>query len=241
MTAPVVLITGAARRIGAELARTFHTEGYSIALHYNQSADEAHALADQLNQQRANSAAIFQAELADVAAIQKMAEKVQQWQGRLDVLINNASSFYPTPLANATEADWNNLIDSNLKGPYFLCQALAETLNNNNGCIINIADMHARQPLKNYSIYCIAKAGNLMLTKSLARELAPKVRVNGISPGTILWPENDNVLDGETQQKVLSRIALARTGSPEDIAAVALFLAREANYITGQTIAVDGG
>ena len=175
-----------------------------------------------------------------------MANAVYQWQERLDVLVNNASCFYPTPLPDASETDWDNLIGSNLKGPYFLSQALADQLRSSRACIINIADIHGRQPLKNHSIYCIAKAGNLMLTKSLAGELAPDVRVNGIAPGAILWPEtnngtDDNLPDKQSRQKIIDKIPLARTGSPEDIARMALFLAQSAKYITGHIINVDGG
>ncbi len=240
MTAPVALITGAARRIGAELARTFHARGYDIALHCNRSKADAAALCEKLNAKRPGSSTVLSADLADTSSIGQLAADLNQWRNRLDVLINNASSFYPTPLTAATEADWDNLIGSNLKGPFFLCQALAPSLSKTRGCIINITDIHARQPLKNHSIYCIAKAGNLMLTKALAKDLAPEVRVNGIAPGAILWPEHMELEDSGRQQ-IVDKIPLGRTGSPEDIAATALFLVQKGSYLTGVVIAVDGG
>ncbi|MCB1663962.1 MAG: pteridine reductase [Pseudomonadales bacterium] len=236
----VVLITGAARRIGAEMARQFHHAGFNVALHFNASEQAVRAIAQELNTKRENSAKAFQAELGNIAQLQQMAQRVIAWHSQLDVLINNASSFYPTPLDSATEDDWHNLMDSNLKGPYFLCQATAEALQVSHGAIINIADIHARQPLKQHSIYCIAKAGNLMLTKALAQELAPDIRVNGIAPGAILWPEQAP-LDEPTKQKIISRVPAGRTGSPEEIARLALFLAQDASYITGHIINMDGG
>ncbi len=240
MTTPVALITGAARRIGAELARRFHAEGYDIALHCHRSVTEATSLCDQLNGVRSDSATVLTAELTDTTAIGKLADTFNRWRNRLDVLINNASSFYPTPFGSATESDWDNLIGSNLKGPFFLCQTFSAMLRENRGSIINIADIHARQPLKHHSIYCIAKAGNLMLTKSLAKDLAPDVRVNGIAPGAILWPEQQPPAAAD-QRQILDKIPLARLGSPADIAATALFLAQNGHYITGEVIAVDGG
>ncbi len=241
MNAPVVLITGAARRIGAEIAQTFHREGYDVALHYNHSAEDANALAQELNANRTDSAAIFQAELTDISAVKAMAEAVFQWRNDLNVLVNNASSFYPTELANANEEQWDNLMGSNLKGPYFLCQSVANKLRQSKGCIISIADIYAKNPLKGYSIYCIAKAGNVMLTKSLAKELAPDVRVNGIAPGVILWPNTNDQMSDATKYKVIDNVPLGRTGSPADIAQLALFLATNDSYTTGQVIAVDGG
>lgn len=241
MNCPVVLITGAARRIGAEIAKTFHREGFDVALHYNRSAEDANALAETLNSQRKNSAATFQAELTDVSAIKTMTKSVFQWRNKLNVLINNASSFYPTELGSASEEQWDDLMGSNLKGPYFLCQAVAQKLRESSGSIISIADIYAKNPLKGYSIYCIAKAGNIMLTKSLAKELAPEVRVNGIAPGVILWPNTDDQMSETTKHKVIDSVPLGRTGRPADIAKLALFLATTASYTTGQVIAVDGG
>lgn len=238
---PVALITGGARRIGAAIAENLHQAGFNIALHYRHSAKDAQAVVDKLNQQRPNSALAFAADLNHLQEIQHLAQTLlQQWQ-RLDVLINNASSFFPTPIADASEAQWNDLMNSNLKAPFFLAQAFAAELQQRKGCIINIADIHADRPLKQHPIYCAAKAGNVMLTKSLARELAPQVRVNGIAPGAILWPEQDNGLDDSTQLEILQKIPLARSGSPEDIARAVRFLVQDAPYITGQIITVDGG
>ena len=237
----VVLITGAARRIGAEIAHTFHHAGFDVALHCRHSVDDASVLAHELNSQREGSAHVFSAALDDIGAVRNLATKVMNWQGRLDVLINNASSFFPTPLEQASEQQWNQLIDSNLKGAFFLCQNLAEPLRENRGCIINIADIYARSPLAGYSIYCISKAGNAMMTKALAEELAPQVRVNGIAPGVILWPHHDEQMSEDVKQQVIQHVPLQRIGHPRDIAGMALFLATDASYITGQIIAVDGG
>ena len=239
--APVALITGAARRIGAHTARTLHQAGYQLALHYRNSAANAEQLAAELNQLRPDSAAVFSADLSDITSIKQLATQTAQQWGKLDLLVNNASSFYPTPLQNCDQQQWNELMDSNLKGPFFLCQALATELTKQRGVIINIADIHGDQPLKEHPIYCIAKAGNRMMTKTLAKELAPAVRVNGIAPGAILWPENSAELDNNQKQKILDKIPLNRPGNPDDIAQTVLFLARDAVYMTGQVIAVDGG
>jgi len=238
---PVVLITGSARRIGAEMAQLFHRHGFDVALHYNSSSHEALTLEKKFNAARPNSAKTFQAQLTDISAVKNMGLKVLSWKNQLDVLINNASSFYPTPLEDASEKHWDSLIGSNLKGPYFLCQTVAQALQKSQGSIITIADIYAQTPLKGYSIYCIAKAGNAMLTKSLAKELAPEVRVNGIAPGVILWPNTDEQMTEKTKQQVIDRVPLKRTGNPEDIANTAYFLATSASYITGQIISVDGG
>ena len=243
--APVALITGAARRIGAHTARTLHNAGYNVALHYRNSAANAEQLAVELNQLRPASAASFSADLSDITSVKQLATQTAQQWGQLDLLVNNASSFYPTPLQNCDQQQWNELMDSNLKGPFFLCQALAAALTKQRGVIINIADIHGDQPLKEHPIYCIAKAGNRMMTKTLAKELAPAVRVNGIAPGAIIWPENSaepaSELTDNQKQKILEKIPLNRPGSPDDIAQTVLFLARDAAYITGQVIAVDGG
>ena len=242
---PVILITGAARRIGAAIARYMHSAGYKVIVHCHQSIDTANLLCADLNVLRPNSALSLQAELTDMAQVKTLASDALKCWGRLDGLVNNASSFYPTPLADANEADWESLMGSNLKGPYFLCQALAEALKESRGSIVNIADIHARQPLVEHSIYCIAKAGNMMLTKSLAKELAPQVRVNGIAPGAILWPESsaqtDTELSEQGKQNILNKIPLGRLGSEQDIALLAHFLITDASYLSGQTIAVDGG
>lgn len=238
---PVALITGSARRIGAAIAQKLHGQSYNIALHYHHSAREANQLKDQLNLLRANSAVALEADLNQLTDITQLIQTATTHWQRLDVLINNASSFYPTPVASATAEQWDDLLNSNLKAPFFLAQAAMAELQKNQGCIINIADIHADRPLKNHSIYCAAKAGNVMLTKSLARELAPAVRVNGIAPGAILWPEQASKLSDTNKQDILSRIPLARQGSAEDIAQTVLFLVQAAPYITGQIIAVDGG
>ncbi|MDQ2077583.1 pteridine reductase [Marinimicrobium sp. ABcell2] len=238
---PVTLITGAGRRIGAQLARSLHEAGYRIIVHYNRSVEEASALVAELNEQRPDSAAAFQADLNDITQINELARAaLAQWQ-RLDVLINNASSFYPTPLGTATAEQWDDLINSNLKAPFFLTQALAEPLRQGRGCVVNIVDIHAERPLKGYPIYSAAKAGHVMLTKSLARELAPDVRVNAIAPGAILWPEQDAELAPQDRQDILDRVPLKRSGNPLDIAETVLFLIKNSPYITGQIIAVDGG
>lgn len=237
----VALVTGAAKRIGAEIARQLHAAGFNVVVHYNKSAKTAQALIDELNKTRANSAVCLQADLNDQAQINQLAKNsIGIWQ-RLDLLVNNASSFYPTPIGNATEEDWNNLINSNLKAPFFLAQHLAPALKQTRGCIINIADIYAERPLKKHSIYSIAKAGNVMLTKSLAQELAPEVRVNGIAPGAILWPETEELTSADNKEKILSQIPLQERGQALDIAKAILFLAKDPPYITGQIIAVDGG
>lgn len=236
---PVVLITGAARRVGAEIVRTLHAEGYNIALHYRSSSEDADALAAELNETRQASVKTLQGDLEDTASLPALVTKAEGFWGRLDVLINNASSFYPTPVGTITEADWENLFGSNLKGPLFLSQAAAEPLTESEGCIINIVDIHADRPLKNHTVYCCAKAGLVMLTKSLARELGPKVRCNAVAPGAIMWPETDQSEDEKNE--IVSRTALKRSGSPQDIAKAVRFLVTDAPYVTGQIIPVDGG
>lgn len=242
----VALITGAAKRIGAEIARQLHTAGFNVIVHYNHSADAARGLINDLNSEREHSAIGLSADLNDHTQVINLAQQsIAQWQ-RLDLLVNNASSFYPTPIGEATTGDWDNLINSNLKAPFFLAQALAPTLTQYHGSIINIADLYAQRPLKKHSIYSIAKAGNIMLTKSLAQELAPRVRVNGIAPGAILWPEDhykktEEQLSDENKEKMLAQIPLQQRGQVQDIARTILFLANDAPYITGEIIAVDGG
>ncbi len=239
---PVVLVTGAARRIGAEIARHLHAINYNVVVHYQNSSREAEALCSELNTQRQRSAHLIQASLNDLTQVRNMAtEAIAHW-GRMDALVNNASSFYPTPLDTASENQWNDLLGSNLQGPYFLSQALSQALMASKGAIVNISDIHARQPLANHSIYCIAKAGNAMLTKTMAKELAPLVRVNGIAPGAILWPETE--VTAQTQQNqadVIQKIPLQRMGAAVDIAHLTGFFLTNATYITGQIIAVDGG
>ncbi len=234
-----VLITGAAKRVGAACARMLHAEGCNLFLHYRSSSTEAVALCDGLNRIRPDSAKIWQADLLNLSELQLMAEAaVSTWSG-LDVLVNNASAFYPTQLSSVTECQWDELLGSNLKAPFFLTEILAPELAKRRGVIINIIDIHAERGLKNYSVYSIAKAGLAGMTRILARELGPKVRVNGVSPGAIIWPENE--LGDNEKQEIVSRIALQRQGSPDDIALAVRFLVRDGAYITGQIISVDGG
>jgi pteridine reductase len=235
----VALITGAAHRIGERIARLLHAEGMDLALHYHRSREAAEALQQELQSQRQGSVQLVQANLCDIPRLPGLVEEVTGYHGRLDLLVNNASSFYPTPLEEATEAQWDELLGSNLKGPFFLTRAAAPLLRASQGVVVNLVDIHAQRPLKAHPIYSIAKAGNAMLVKTLARELGPEVRVNGISPGAILWPEQG--LSDAAKEEILGRTALRRPGTPDDIARTLLFLARDADYITGQIIAVDGG
>ncbi|MCH9694990.1 MAG: pteridine reductase [Gammaproteobacteria bacterium] len=235
----VVLVTGAARRIGAAIVTRLHENGARVAIHYRGSAAEATSLAAKLNEQRADSAMTIQADLLDNAMLAGLIDEVVGWGGSLDGLVNNASTFYPTPLGDITEDAWQDLMGSNLKAPLFLSQAAASQLQTNKGCIVNIVDIHAQRPLRNHPVYGPAKAGLAMLTKSLAKDLAPAVRVNGVSPGAILWPE-DGMSDA-AQTSILNQVPLQRAGEPGDIADCVLFLMRDARYVTGQIIAVDGG
>ncbi|WP_462320078.1 pteridine reductase [Halochromatium sp.] len=235
----VALVTGGAHRIGARVARQLHAEGANLALHYHCSEADADALKHELEHEREGSVQLIRADLCDIARLGALIAEVEAYHGRLDILVNNASSFYPTPLDEATEAQWEDLLGSNLKAPFFLAQAAAPLLRASRGVVINLVDIHAQRPLQGHSIYSIAKAGNAMMVKTLARELGPEVRVNGISPGAILWPEQG--LSDALKDEILSRTALGRAGSAEDIARTLLFLVRDADYITGQIIAVDGG
>jgi len=233
------LVTGGAQRVGAAIARSLHGAGMDLLLHYRRSAGAAEALAEELNASRAGSVGLLQADLLDDSAPPRLIAQALEFRRRLDLLVNNASSFYPTPLEEVSQEAWNDLIGTNLKAPLFLSQAAAGPLKAARGAIVNLVDIHAERPLKGHPIYSIAKAGNAMLVKTLARELGPEVRVNGIAPGAILWPEQG--LDPEARQEILERTALKRPGSPEDIARTLLFLVVDAGYITGQIIAVDGG
>jgi len=241
MAAPVALITGSGQRIGATIVRMLHEKGYNTIIHYRQSASHAKKLASELNETRENSAASVQADLNDHQEILNLAETAVGLWGRIDALINSASSFYPTPIGGVTGLQWDELINSNMKAPFFLSQALAPALARQKGSIINIADIYAEKPLAQHTIYCMAKAGNAMLTKSLAVELAPAIRVNGIAPGAILWPEQGGATEEQAQKKLLEKIPLQRTGLPEDIAKTVVFLLLNSPYITGQIISVDGG
>jgi Dehydrogenases with different specificities (related to short-chain alcohol dehydrogenases) len=234
-----VLITGGARRIGAEIARTLHGAGANIVLHYRSSEADAKALQSELERARSGSVCCVQADLLDVRTHARVVDAAREAFGRLDVLVNNASTFYPTTLGEITEAHWDELVGTNLKVPLFLSQAAAAALRAARGLVINLVDIHAFRPLRRYPVYCAAKAGLVMLTKSLARELAPEVRVNGIAPGPVLWPEDG--LEPEVQAHIIDRTLLKRPGSPQDIARTALFFAADAPYVTGQILAVDGG
>jgi pteridine reductase len=240
---PVILITGAAKRVGAEIARTLHAAGACVVLHYHASAAEAAALAAELNAARPASAICAQANLCDSAEAPRLVEFAIEQFGRLDALVNNASAFYATPLGSIDEETWQDLIGSNLKGPLFLSQAAAEHLKATHGAIVNITDIHAERPLKNFPLYCAAKAGLLGLTRALALELAPEVRVNAVAPGPIEWPEGKAAgdFDAAARSSIISRTLLQRQGSPTDIARAVRFLLFDAPYVTGQVINVDGG
>ncbi|WP_193166113.1 pteridine reductase [Microbulbifer hainanensis] len=232
------LITGAAARLGRAIARELHRD-HRVIIHYRSSATAAEQLADELNRLRPDSAITLQSDLSSAAECEQLAQRATAHWGGIEVLVNNASAFYPTPIGSADEKDWDELFGSNLKAPFFLSQALAPSLARDNGSIINMVDIHAERPMPQHTLYCAAKAGLVMLTKSLALELAPNVRVNAVAPGAILWPEQEDV-DSDTRARILNRIPLARTGSESDIARTVRFLA-DPSYINGQVIAVDGG
>jgi pteridine reductase len=234
-----VLITGAAKRIGASCARLLHNEGCNIILHYRTSKQDVLRLFDELNDIRLGSVKIIQADLMNMDELTNLAKASKQAWGTLDVLINNASAFYPGSVGEVSEQNWDEMLGSNLKAPFFLSQALFETLSTKKGCIINIIDIHSERGLKGYPVYSIAKGGLATMTRILAKELGSKVRVNGVSPGAILWPEND--CSEKEKSEILQKVVLKRSGESEDIAKAVRFLIRDANYITGQVITVDGG
>lgn len=236
----VVLITGAAKRVGAAIARRLHGAGALLMLHYRKAEREAQQLRSELNAKRANSAALIQADLLDAEGLHEIVKNTIARFERLDALVNNASTFYPTPLGDITLEDWDNVIGTNLKAPLFLAQAAGPHLRKSGGCIVNITDIHAERPLKNYVVYSVAKAALAGLTRSLARELGPEVRVNAVAPGPVLWPE-DGSFDELARQRVISHTLLKRAGEPEDVARAVYYLIVEAPYVTGQVIAVDGG
>ena len=239
LTGKAVLVTGAARRVGATIARALHGAGANVVLHFRSSAEDAASLAQELNAARPGSAVLVECDLLEVAKLPALAETAAQAFGGLDILVNNASTFYPTPVGDITESDWDDLIGANLKAPLFLAQATAPALHLNRGLIVNLADIHGIRPLRRHPVYCVSKAGLIMLTKSLARELGPHVRVNAIAPGPVMWPEDG--IDKELQEKIIDRTALKRPGSAADVARAVLFFATEAPYVTGQILAVDGG
>ena len=236
---PVVLVTGGARRLGAAIVRHLHARGLSVVVHYRSSADEARRLKAELEALRPGTVALASADILAPDAPRILVEAALERFGRLDMLVNNASTFYETPFDTASYAQWDDLMGTNLRTPFFLCQAAAPHLAAHAGAIVNMIDIHARRPLKDFPIYSVAKAGLAMLTQSLARELAPRVRVNGVAPGAILWPEAG--ADEAERARVLARIPLHRTGVPEDIARAVTFLLLDAPYVTGQILAVDGG
>ena len=241
MQGKVVLVTGGAKRVGAAICRRLHASGAQLAIHYRSSAQEALALQKVLHELRPNSAAVFQADLLDLNALPQLVNKVIKEFGQLDALVNNASSFYATPLAEVDQQQCDDLLGTNLKAPLFLAQAAAAELRRRHGCIVNIADIHAERPMHGHLLYSVAKAGLVALTKGLAQELAPQVRVNAVAPGVIIWPENEAWQDQEQRRKIVAHTLLKREGEPEDIARAVAFLIQDAPYITGQIISVDGG
>ncbi len=241
MQGKVVLISGGAKRVGAAICRRLHGEGANLMIHYRSSAAEAEALRDELNSLRPDSAALVQADLHDVERLPELVAATVERYGRLDVLINNASSFYSTAVGEIGEKDWHDLLGTNLKAPLFLSQAAADSLRHSHGCIVNIADIHAERPMKSYVVYSIAKAGLVALTKSLAHELGPEVRVNAVAPGPIMWPEGDPTFDDQERRRIIAHTLLKREGTPDDIARAVLFLVKDAPYMTGTILPVDGG
>jgi pteridine reductase len=236
-----VLITGAARRIGAAIARLLHASGAQVALHCHRSRVEAERLAAELNAARAGSCVVVQGDLLDLAALPRIVNEAAAAFGRLDGLVNNASSFYATPMGAIGEREWNDLIGTNLRAPLFLAQAAAQRLAASRGAIVNLVDIHAERPLESYVVYSIAKAGLAGLTRSLALELGPEVRVNGVSPGAILWPDGGEHFDPAERSRILAQTPLARIGTPEDVAGAVKYLLFDAPFVTGQVLAVDGG
>lgn len=241
LTGKVVLVTGGAKRVGAAICRLLHARGASVMLHHRASVQEARELQFELNAKRADSVALIQADLLNGASLPDLVKTTLGRFERLDILINNASSFFPTAIGEITEKSWDDLIGTNLKAPLFLSQAAAPELRKRHGCIVNIIDIHAEFPMKNYAVYTVAKGGLLTLTRSLARELGPEVRVNGVAPGTILWPEGEEWGDELSRQRIVNQTALKRIGEPDDIAKAVDYLVSAAPYVTGQVISVDGG
>ncbi len=237
--APVALITGAAKRVGATIARHLHAAGYAIVLHHRSSGAAAAELCAELESARHGSTLVVQADLANVAEMHALTEAVLARFGRLDALVNNASAFFPTAIGSTSEADWDALFASNAKGPFFLAQATAPHLRASQGAIVNLVDIYGERPLAQHTVYSMAKAANAMLVKSLALELGPEVRVNGVSPGAVLWPESGK--SEEAKATMLAKTALKRVGSPDDVAEAVRWLLQDARYTTGQILAVDGG
>lgn len=237
----VVLVTGGAKRVGAAICRRLHAAGARLMLHYRSSAGEARLLQAELNGARAESVALIQADLLDIAKLPSLVEQTVMRFGRLDALVNNASSFYATAMGEIDPAQWEDLIGTNVRAPLFLAQAAAAPLRKTQGAIVNITDIHADRPLRHYVVYSTAKAALSGLTRALARELAPDVRVNAVAPGPILWPEADASFDEVSRQRIISHTPLRREGTPDDVARAVHFLLADAPYVTGETISVDGG
>ena len=233
------LVTGAARRIGACIATSLHQRGCNVFLHYHSSSESVTELAERLNTLRPESAFTVQADLGKDEDIQRLAAEVRAGFGSLDLLVNNASRFFPTVIGSTTTTQWDELMDSNLRGPYFLTQALLTELATAGGSVVNLLDVHAVKPMHGHAVYCMAKAGLQMMTLAMAKDLGPQVRVNGVAPGAILWPEHD--CSTEEQQKILKKTVMGRAGKPEDIASAVVYLGLDAPYVTGQVLAVDGG
>lgn len=236
---PVALITGAAKRVGAQIARTLHAAGHDLALHYRHSRSEMDALCADLNKARADSACALQADLANVENLPRIVEDCIARFGRLDALVNNASAFYATPVDSVTPAQWDELFASNARAPFFLAQAAAAHLKKTHGSVVNIVDIYAERPLPGHPVYCMAKAALAMMTLALAKELGPEVRVNGVAPGAVLWPESGKTY--ADQRELVARTPLQRAGTPDDVATAVLFLLRDAKFTTGQILRVDGG
>jgi pteridine reductase len=241
MQGKTVLVTGGAKRVGAAIVRRLHAAGANVAIHCRASLSEALALRAELNEKRPDSACTVQADLMEIAALPGVVEEVVKHFGHLDALVNNASSFYPTPLDKMTEQQWNDLLGTNLRAPLFLAQAAAPELRRRHGCIVNIVDIHADFPMHGHLLYNVAKTGLAGLTRALAQELAPQIRVNGVAPGVNLWPESEMWQDEDQRRKIIAHTLLKREGEPDDIARTVKFLIADAPYITGQIISVDGG
>jgi pteridine reductase len=241
MQGKVVLVTGGAKRVGAAICRRLHAAGAQLAVHYRSSEQEALALQKELNKLRPKSTAVFHADLLRQNALPQLVKKVVEKFGQLDALVNNASSFYATPLADIDEKQWHDLLGTNLRAPLFLAQAAAAELRRQHGAIVNIVDIHAERPMHGHLLYSVAKAGLVALTKGLAQEMAPQVRVNAVAPGVIIWPENEAWMDQEQRRKIVAHTLLKREGEPDDIARTVKFLLNDSPYVTGQVISVDGG
>lgn len=235
----IALVTGGAARLGAEIVRQLHAAGADVVIHYRSSAAPAEALRDELEASRAGSATLVQGDLLQPESWPRLIEAAVAFGGGLDILVNNASTYYPTPVGEATPAQWDDLFGSNARAPFFLAQAAAAQLRARGGCIVNLVDIHAERPNPDHPVYCMAKAANAMMVKALARDLAPEVRVNGIAPGAALWPEG--YMADATRQAILQRIPLGRPAGAEEIARAVLFMVNGNSYVTGQILAVDGG